>query len=176
MGVRVRIIDKMPEPAKTSRAVAVQARTLEFYLQAGISDAVVERGRRATAANLWVAERKAAHLALGDMGEGISPFPYPLTFPQDEHERLLIENLAALGVTIERATELAGFEEANGHVLARLKRGDGTEETCHAAYIAGSDGAHSAVREVALPAVSVWAAPSCWATQRTSIARWAVRE
>ena len=27
------------------------------------------------------------------MGEGLSPFPYAVIFPQDEHERLLIERL-----------------------------------------------------------------------------------
>ena len=31
LGVRVRIIDKTAEPGTTSRAVAVQARTLELY-------------------------------------------------------------------------------------------------------------------------------------------------
>ena len=31
---------------------------------------------------------------------------------------------------------------------ARLRRADGTEETCKADYIAGCDGAHSTVREV----------------------------
>ena len=52
MGVRVRIIEKTAEPGTTSRAVAVQARTLEFYRQTGLADAVVERGRQAVAARL----------------------------------------------------------------------------------------------------------------------------
>ena len=33
-------------------------------------------------------------------------------------------------------------------MLARLRRPDGTEEACEAAYLAGCDGAHSTVREV----------------------------
>ena len=48
----------------------------------------------------------------GDMGAGLSPFPYALIFPQDEHERLLIERLAEAGVEVERETELLGFEDA----------------------------------------------------------------
>ncbi len=147
LGVRVRIIDKTAEPGTTSRALAVQARTLEFYAQIGLADAVVERGRKAVAANLWVAGRKAAHAVLGEMGAGLSPFPYALIFPQDEHERLLIDCLAEAGVRIERQTELLGFEETAGRVLANLKRPDGSPETCAAAYIAGCDGAHSTVRE-----------------------------
>jgi 2-polyprenyl-6-methoxyphenol hydroxylase-like FAD-dependent oxidoreductase len=147
LGVSVRIVDKTAEPGTTSRALAVQARTLEFYNQMGLADAVVERGQRVVAANLWVAGRKATHLFFGEMGAGISPFSYALVFPQDEHERLLIDRLSELGVQVERQTELLGFEKASGGVLARLKRLDGTEETCAAAYIAGCDGAHSVVRE-----------------------------
>ena len=53
LGIRVRIIDKTAEPGTTSRALAVQARTLELYRQVGLADAVVERGRKMTAINLW---------------------------------------------------------------------------------------------------------------------------
>src|SRR5580704_14678406 len=91
LGVRVRIIDKTAEPGTTSRALAVQARTLELYGQIGLADAVIERGWRTMAVNLWVAGKKKAHAVFGDMGAGLSPFPYALTFPQDEHERLLID-------------------------------------------------------------------------------------
>jgi 2-polyprenyl-6-methoxyphenol hydroxylase-like FAD-dependent oxidoreductase len=147
LGVRVRIVDKTAEPGTTSRALAVQARTLELYRQFGLADAVLERGRKIAAANLWVAGKKAARIALGDMGQGLSPFPYALIVPQDEHERLLIERLAEAGVDVERQTELAGFDDADGRVRARLIRPDGSLETYEAAYIAGCDGAHSTVRE-----------------------------
>lgn len=49
LGVGLRIIDKVAEPGTTSRAVAMQARTLELYRQAGLSDAVLESGRNFTA-------------------------------------------------------------------------------------------------------------------------------
>src|SRR5438094_10595667 len=147
MGVRVRIIEKTAEPGTTSRAVAVQARTLEFYRQTGLADAVVERGRQAVAANLWVAGKIVGRGAFGDMGAGLSPFPYALIYPQDEHERLLIDRLAETGVHVERETELVTFEESGGCVRARLRRVDGAATVCEAAYIAGCDGAHSTVRE-----------------------------
>src|SRR5262249_28009817 len=109
LGVRVRIIDRTAEPGTTSRAVAVQARTLEFYRQGDLADAVVDAGVKVAAANLWVGGARAARLPLGRMGEGLSPFPYALTYPQDAHERLLIERLDALGVRVERRTELVRF-------------------------------------------------------------------
>jgi 2-polyprenyl-6-methoxyphenol hydroxylase-like FAD-dependent oxidoreductase len=148
LSLRVRIVDKTPEPGTTSRALVVHARTLEFYRQVGLAEAVIAQGLEFTAANLWVRGRKAAHVGFGAMGQGLSPFPYLVIFPQDEHERLLIERLSATGITVERRTELLGFEESGERVLARLRRPDGTEEACEAAYLAGCDGAHSTVRDV----------------------------
>src|SRR5215813_13989715 len=145
-GVRVRIIDKADEPGTTSRALAVQARTLELYHQIGLAEAVVERSRPAVAVNLWVTGKERTHLAFGAMGEGISPYPYPVIFPQDEHERLLIEMLSRAGIEVERLTELLDFETTH-RVVARLKKPDGGVETCRASWIAGCDGAHSSVRE-----------------------------
>ena len=74
LGVPVRIIDKTTEPGTTSRAVAVQARTLEFYRQIGLADAVIARGHHVSAANMWVAGRHVARAVFGDMGAGISPY------------------------------------------------------------------------------------------------------
>ena len=146
-GVRVRIVDKTAEPGTTSRALAVQARTLEFYSQIGLADTVVQQGRKTIAANLWVAGKRAARAVLGEMGVGLSPFPFALIFPQDEHERLLIERLDEAGVHVERSTELLGFEQTEGPVIAHLQLPDGQQETCAAAFLAGCDGAHSTVRE-----------------------------
>ena len=146
LGARVRVIDKTSEPGTTSRALAVQARTLELYRQIGIADAVVRGGRKLEAANLWVRGRRVAHLAFGAMGEGLSPFPYGLIYPQDEHERLLIDCLARVGVTVERRTELAGFEQTNDGVRAHVVP-HGGGEICDASYIVGCDGTHSTVRE-----------------------------
>jgi 2-polyprenyl-6-methoxyphenol hydroxylase-like FAD-dependent oxidoreductase len=147
LGVSLRIVDKLSETQATSRAVALQARTLELYSQIDLADAIVQRGRKMEAANLWAAGKKVGRLFFGDLGATLSPFPYALIFPQDEHECLLIDRLARLGVEVERRTELLGFEEVDGRVLARLRRPDGAAETCETAYIIGCDGAHSTVRE-----------------------------
>jgi 2-polyprenyl-6-methoxyphenol hydroxylase-like FAD-dependent oxidoreductase len=127
--------------------VAVQARTLEFDRQIGLADAILARGREVSAANLWVAGRTVARLVLGEMGAGISPYPYAFIFPQDEHERLLLDRLAGAGVSVERETEFVGLEERGNHVVARIERADGRLDSCPAAFVAGCDGAHSRVRE-----------------------------
>jgi 2-polyprenyl-6-methoxyphenol hydroxylase-like FAD-dependent oxidoreductase len=69
-----------------------------------------------------------------------------LDYAQDEHERLLIGKLRDLGGEVERETELVGLEHGTGGVTARLRHRDGAIEECGARYVAGCDGAHSAVR------------------------------
>jgi len=147
LGTRVRIIDKTAEPGTTSRAVAVAARTLELYAQVHLAQALVDGGMRVAGVNLWTQGTRAARLPIGNLGQGLTPFPYMLVYPQDAHERLLADTLASLGVQVERRTELVKFEERGDAVEATLKNAGGSEETCRAAYIAGCDGAHSTVRE-----------------------------
>ena len=52
LGIRVRIIDQTAEAGTTSRALAVQSRTLEFYRQVGLADALVEGGVTVAGINL----------------------------------------------------------------------------------------------------------------------------
>ena len=147
LGVKVRIIDKAAEPGTTSRALAVQARTLELYRQLDLSDAVLKLGHKVPAVNLWVKGEPATRLSFERIGSNLTPYSFLHIFPQDHHERLLIERLQALGVSVERRTELVSFTEEGGQVIARLRGPQGREERCEASYIAGCDGAHSTVRD-----------------------------
>ena len=146
LGRRVRIVDKAAAPGTTSRALAVQARTLEQYRQLGVADQIVARGLKFAAVNLWAGGVQRGHVVLGDLGSELSPFPYVTTYPQDEHERLLVELLGREGVAVERRVELLGFIEEAGGVRAELRLADGATSSVTARYIAGCDGAHSAVR------------------------------
>jgi 2-polyprenyl-6-methoxyphenol hydroxylase-like FAD-dependent oxidoreductase len=146
-GVRVRIVEREPTPPRTSRAIAVQARTLELYRQLGIAEDAVARGRALGALNLWVGGKKEAHIPFGDIGGGRSRYPFVLMLAQDEHERLLAKELDRAGVAVERGTTLTGFDvSADAMVHAHLVNADGRAETCEAAYLAGCDGASSSVR------------------------------
>src|SRR5260370_39543997 len=93
LGVKVRILDKTAEPGTTSRALAVQARTLELYRQLDLADAVGAKGHQVPAVNLWVRGEPKAHVSPAAMGSGLTPYPFLEVFPQDEHERLLIQRL-----------------------------------------------------------------------------------
>ena len=146
-GVAVRIIDKTAGPGTTSRALAVQARTLELYQQLQLTAAVLARGHQVPGVNLWVKGERRARLPFETVGGTLTRYPFLHIFPQDEHERLLLERLGSLGIEVERGTELKGFSEEGGCIRAQISRAGGTVETVQAAYLAGCDGARSLVRE-----------------------------
>ncbi len=145
-GVKVRIVDRTEGPGTTSRALAVQARTLELYRQLDLAEAVVARGHQTPAVNLWARGELQTRLDFTRLGEGMTPYPFLHIFPQDEHEALLVARLGEMGVAVERRTELIAFEDDGAQISARLRGPDGAEESCEAAFLAGCDGAASLVR------------------------------
>jgi 2-polyprenyl-6-methoxyphenol hydroxylase-like FAD-dependent oxidoreductase len=144
-GIKVRIVDRSDSPGTSSRAMAVQARTLELYRQLDLADEIVEGGLRNPAINMWVKGAHRARLDFRDAGRELTPYPFVLIYPQDRHERVLVRRLEEVGVRVERNTELLGFAQDADGVDVRL-RGPAGESACRAAWLAGCDGAHSAVR------------------------------
>src|SRR5881392_806393 len=108
-GTPFRLIDRKAGPGEGSRAMAVQARTLEFYRQLGVADDVIAHGFRLDRIHLRNRHRELAAVPLGDVGKGISPYPFALSFPQDDHERLLIDRIRAAGGAVEWDTELTAL-------------------------------------------------------------------
>ena len=147
LGIRVRIVDRAEAPGTTSRALGIQARTLELYRLLDLADAVVGAGHRVPAVNLWTAGTRRARLPFSADPRDPTPYPFLLIYPQDAHERLLIERLAAAGIRVERGTELVGFTQDRARVVATLRTTEGAEVQVAAAYLAGCDGARSTVRE-----------------------------
>ena len=146
MGVRVRIVDQANGPGETSRALVLQARTLEIYRQLGFAEPVVAAGVEVTAVNLWARGEKAAHVEFGGLGAIDSPFPFAVIFPQDEHERFLGDRLAEVGVEVERRVRLTDFREEAEGIEAELE-GPAGRTACRCLFLAGCDGARSAVRQ-----------------------------
>ncbi len=68
-GVRVLIVDRHAGPSLQTRALGVQARTLEIYAKLGIAGRALELGKRGTGANMWAQGRKMARVPLGEAGK-----------------------------------------------------------------------------------------------------------
>jgi len=145
-GVRALIIDRHPGPTVQTRALGVQARTLEIYAHLGIIEQALALGTRTAAANMWTEGRKAARVPLGDIGRDLSPYPFVLILGQDDNERLLGEALRKWGMDVQWSTELVALAQTSEHVSATLKQPDGSTREINTRWVAGCDGAHSAVR------------------------------
>jgi len=147
-GIRAQIVDRHAGPSRETRALGVQARTLEIYSRLGVVDRALALGKPATGANLWAERRKMARVPLGEAGRSVTPYPFILILGQDENERILGERLRDFGLSVQWNTELVALTQDPNAVFATLCHADGTSRTVTAAWVAGCDGARSAVREL----------------------------
>ena len=142
-GASFRIVDAASAPSQQSRAIGIQARTLELLQMMGLADEFTRRGLHVHAVNLYSGAKPIARLAFDGLE---SAFPYVLTLPQSETERILADHLERLGGRVERGIKLTGFAADADAVTATLEHADGEVETLRTRWLAGCDGAHSVVR------------------------------
>lgn len=148
-GLTPRIIDKaLVPPADRSRAIVIQARTLELFDDLGIVREVLDEALLVAQANVFTQGGGRGTITIKP--EWIdSQYGRFVTLPQDETERILGELVEGQGITIERGVELTSLEDGTGSALATLTHADGRVEQMEADYVLGCDGAHSAVRHLA---------------------------
>ena len=146
-GVRPMIIDRHSGPAQQSRAMVVQARTLEIYSKMGLNDQPHALGAIGGGANIWASGKWTTRIPIGDIGRSMSAFPYILMLGQDDNERIMGARLHELGVDVQWNTELTEFEQHPFHVDVTLKQPDNSTRRLRAAWVAGCDGSRSLVRQ-----------------------------
>ena len=142
-GVKVRIIDMAAARTDKSKALIIWPRTLELLSRSGPVDAFISAGLKITTATIRTGETLIAQTDLTDVD---SPFPFALSLPQSETERLLDQRMKGFGIQVERQVELLRFAETEAGVTSILRHPDGREETVESGWLIGCDGAHSAVR------------------------------
>jgi len=147
-GVRTLVVDRHAGPSRETRALGVQARTLEIYAHLGVVRRALELGKRGNGADIWAEGRRLARIPLGQAGDAVTPYPYILILGQDDNERILGDHLRELGNDVQWKTELVALESSPDGVAATLRQPDGSSEVRRAKYVAGCDGARSAVRHL----------------------------
>jgi 2-polyprenyl-6-methoxyphenol hydroxylase-like FAD-dependent oxidoreductase len=155
LGVPVRLIDKVPAPppgapppAERSRAIGVQARTLELFEMRGLADEMLRKGHPTSGADVYSGRRRLLHV---DFSHIDSRHHYLLFLSQMETERILREAIEKLGAGIERGVELFGFAQDEPTadpcpVKVVLRHPDGRLEETRAPWLIDAEGAHSTVR------------------------------
>lgn len=146
-GIKPLIVDHKDGPSRETRALGVQARTMETYDMLGLGEKALGEGIPATGASMWSHRRFIAKAQFKDMGEGVSPHPYMFIMGQDRTERMLYEDLQAHGGDVAWNTGLAELTQDAGGVDLVLEKADGSREEVRARYVMGCDGAGSPVRK-----------------------------
>ena len=143
--IPVRLIDKNDKPETTSRAIGVQARTLELLEQRGLASSLVKLGNRGLALSIYGDGKRILHLEFERIS---SKYNYTLFVSQAETENVLREALDKAGVTIERnLTFLAlGQADRDTNLTAVLQHKDASLEQFECSYLIDAEGAHSTAR------------------------------
>ena len=145
-GIDFVIVDKKETTTAFSKAIGVQARTLEIYEQIGLADKLIAEGAVVEKVRMFAAGKIRGEAEFKDLGKGLSPYPYVLIVEQGRHEKLLYDYIRSAGHDMRWQTELVAFQQDEAKVTAELATSGGATETIEAKYLVGCDGAKSLVR------------------------------
>ena len=146
-GIDFVIIEKKAGVTTHSKALGVQARTMEIYEQLGVVEQALDRGQIAGKIRIITGGKVRGGVDLAAMGAGLSPYPYLFILEQNENEQLLYEYLQSHDRKVLWHTELEHFSQDETGVTARVKTADGVSQSISAKYLVGCDGAKSPVRQ-----------------------------
>jgi 2-polyprenyl-6-methoxyphenol hydroxylase-like FAD-dependent oxidoreductase len=141
LGVDVVVVDGKTGPTRESRALVLQARSIEIYDQLGLSDVVLDAAQRAVAVAPGFADRVFGKVPLGAFGEGLTPYPWIQVLEQSRNEQILYANLQKLGTEVRWGASVAELRQTTDGVAATV--GD---DVVRARFCVGADGANSVVR------------------------------
>ena len=145
-GIDFIIVDKNETTTPHSKAIGVQARTLEIYEQIGLAEQLINRGEPATKARMFAGGRVRGEIDFGDLGRGMSPYPYVLFVEQGRHEAVLHDFIQSREKEVEWKTELLSFTHDRNGIEGSIRRTSGETANISAKFLVGCDGAKSIVR------------------------------
>jgi len=145
-GVDFVIIDTKETTTPYSKAIGVQARTLEIYEQIGLAEKLIEQGKITKHVRLLEGGKARAEVELSNLGQGLSPYPFLLIAEQGKHETLLYEFINAQEKEVLWQTTLADFSQTDAGVTGTIVDASGEQQTIEAQYLVACDGAKSRVR------------------------------
>lgn len=148
-GVSFRIIDQQKSYSIESRAIGIQARSMEIFQNLGLADQFLQHAQASTKAHFYLKGKPKLVLDFNDAHLNDTPFPFLFFLSQSETEQILLRHLESQKTIVERQTRLISFSENDGGVIAKIHNvSTNDNEEVHCQYIIGCDGAHSTVRHL----------------------------
>ena len=145
-GVDFVIFDEKKGITDLSKAIAVQARTLEIYEQIGLAEKAVAGGAIAESFNVIIGGAIRGTIDLKNIGADLSPYPFALLLEQSKNESLLDGYVREHGRNIRWETTLESVSQTSEQVTATIKNAGGETRQLNAKYLVGCDGAKSVAR------------------------------
>ena len=145
-GVDCIVIDPKQGIVKESRALAVQARTLQIYEQMGIADKALSQGTPANKIKIIINGHRLYEVPLQQLGTGQSAYAFLFILEQNKNEKILYDHLKEVGGDILWKHSLETFTQNSEGVVAIADNGAGEQVQINAGWLIGADGAKSQVR------------------------------
>lgn len=145
-GVDFVIFDRNETTTPHSKAIGVQARTLEIYEQIDLADKLIAEGAIAAKARMITGGKVRGEAEFAELGKGMSAYPFVLIVEQGRHEKLLYDFIKSHGKDVLWQTTLENFQHDENGVSANVKNADGENLSVEAKFLVGCDGAKSPVR------------------------------
>ena len=123
-GIPVRIVDRNAGPTPLSKAVGIQAHSLELLEPSGVTERLLAAGLRLPGGTIHFKGRVLGRVHFSALKHR---FNFLLALPQSETEEVLTGVLADRGVTVERNTTLAELREEGDGVTAVIDDPQGRE-------------------------------------------------
>ncbi len=154
-GIEARTVDRLAQPAPTSKAITVHARMLEMLerIDPRLAARFLERGihNKGYVLHFVDGAGKRSEVRPGiDFTHLDSRYPFILVHRQDETERFIREYThEQFGRSIEWSTQCNGIEQDEDGVTATLVHLDrgGAEERVRCRYLIACDGINSRIRK-----------------------------
>lgn len=138
-GVECRVLERRAQPSDSSRALGLQARSMELLAGMGVADEIERVAYRLSGASMM---RGDTELSRFTWVPPRSPYPYTYVLPQAGLEHILRNRLRAAGVEIETGAQVQTVTQRETAVEVTLA--DGRTRT--AEWLIGADGSRSRVR------------------------------
>jgi 2-polyprenyl-6-methoxyphenol hydroxylase-like FAD-dependent oxidoreductase len=138
-----KIIDKKEKITAFSKALGMQARTLEILEQLGLAKEMLSQGIPMPKLEFYKGEKPLACVSFASLE---TRYPLILGIAQSKTESILENALKKKNIFVEWNTELSAIHSYDTHVEVTLRSQKGEIKERYA-WIIGCDGIHSLVRE-----------------------------
>ncbi|MFJ6415551.1 FAD-dependent monooxygenase [Paeniglutamicibacter sp. NPDC091659] len=145
-GIDAQIIDSKSGPTRESRALALQARSMEIYRQLGLVDEVLRRAIPTGELRPGIGARSFKSIKLNRLGYSQTRYAGLTMLEQSANEEILTDSLKAAGHEVLWSHGFDSLQETGKRVEVRCTGPEGPL-TISARYVIAADGASSPVRE-----------------------------